>query len=148
VLVTGGEPLLQPAVLPLLRELCDAGREVLLETSGERDIAPVDPRVHRIVDFKPPGSGEVERNRWENVAHLGPRDEVKMVLSDREDYAWARAVLREHALADRVGTVLLSPVWGELEPRELAAWILEDGLPVRMQLQLHKVVWGATAQGV
>ncbi|MFW5925772.1 MAG: radical SAM protein [Myxococcota bacterium] len=146
--LTGGEPLLQAGALPLLRELCDAGRTVLLETSGERDIAPVDPRVHRIVDLKAPGSGESERNRWENLAHLGERDEVKIVLTDRADYEWARDVIRRERLHERAGTVLLSCAWGALDPKELIAWMLQDGLPVRFQLQMHKHVWGAETTGV
>lgn len=146
--VTGGEPLLQEAVLPLMRELCDAGKTVLLETSGERDIAEVDPRVHRIVDFKAPGSGESARNRWANVTHLTDRDEVKLVLADRTDYEWAKSALAEHRLGQRAGTVLLSCVWGELAPKDLVAWVLEDGLDVRVQLQAHKVIWGSDAEGV
>jgi 7-carboxy-7-deazaguanine synthase len=146
--LTGGEPLLQPGAIPLLRELCDAGRTVLLETSGERDISEVDSRVHRIVDLKAPGSDESHRNRWENIAHLTKRDEVKVVLADRTDYEWARAVLAEHRLAERVNAVLLSCVWGELDPKDLVQWVLEDDLPVRVQLQMHKVIWGADTQGV
>lgn len=146
--VTGGEPLLQPATAPLLRELCDAGRTVLLETSGERDIGVVDERVHRIVDLKAPGSGESHRNRWANLELLGPRDEVKLVLAGRSDYEWARDVIREHRLHERCKAVLLSPVWGELEPEPLVAWMLEDALPARFQVQLHKYVWGGDATGV
>jgi len=146
--VTGGEPLLQPAVLPLLEQLCDARRTVLLETSGERDISAVDPRVHRIMDLKAPGSGESHRNRWENIEHLSRRDEVKIVLSDRADYEWAKKVIDEHHLGERVNAVLLSCVWGELDPKALARWVLEDRLAVRVQIQLHKVIWGAEAQGV
>ena len=146
--ITGGEPLLQAGAIPLLVELCDAGRIVLLETSGERDIASVDPRVHRIVDFKAPGSGECRRNRWANAALLTDRDEVKLVLADRIDYEWARDVIAEHRLAERAGTVLLSAVWGELDPKDLVAWTLADGLPVRVQLQTHKVIWGSDARGV
>ncbi len=146
--LTGGEPLLQAAVPELLRELCEAGKTVLIETSGERDITRLDPRVHRIVDLKAPGSGEHTRNRWENLGHLTSRDEVKLVLRDRADYDWARAVIAEHALASRVGQVLLSPVHGVLDPRELVSWVLEDRLPVRVNLQLHKYVWGADTQGV
>jgi 7-carboxy-7-deazaguanine synthase len=146
--VTGGEPLLQMGTLPLLTELCDAGRTVLLETSGERDISSVDPRVHRIMDLKAPGSAESHRNRWENIEHLGKRDEVKLVLCDRTDYEWAKAIIDEHRLPDRVHAVLLSSVWGELDPRTLIDWVLEDRLPVRVQLQMHKVIWGADAQGV
>ena len=146
--VTGGEPLLQAGVLPLLRALCDAGKTVLIETSGERDISAVDPRVHRIVDLKAPGSGESARNRLENLDHLTERDELKMVLRDRQDYEWGRSMLIEHTLAARVKHVLLSPVHGVLDPRELVAWVLEDALPVRVNLQLHKYVWGADTQGV
>jgi 7-carboxy-7-deazaguanine synthase len=146
--LTGGEPLLQPGAIPLLKELCDAGRTVLLETSGERDISQVDPRVHRIMDLKAPGSDESQRNRWENIEHLTPRDEVKVVLSDRADYEWAKAAIEEHDLATRVNAVLLSCVWGELDPKDLVQWVLEDHLPVRVQMQMHKVIWGADAQGV
>lgn len=145
--VTGGEPLLQPSVHGLMTRLLDEGFEVLLETGGHRDIAPVDPRVVRIVDLKAPGSGEVERNHWDNLRHLTDRDEIKIVIADRADYEWARSVLREHALAERV-SVLLSPVHDELDPQALAAWILEDGLGVRFQTQLHKLIWGAEAKGV
>lgn len=148
VLVTGGEPLLQPGALPLMSELCDAGRTVMLETSGERDVSGVDPRVHRIVDLKAPGSGESEKNRWANLALLGARDQVKIVLADRADYEWARTVIATERLPERVAEVLLSPVHGELAPRQLVEWVLEDGLRVRVQLQLHKVIWGADAQGV
>lgn len=146
--LTGGEPLLQAAAIPLLKELCDAGRTVLLETSGERDISEVDPRVHRIVDLKAPGSDESQRNRWENIEHLTGRDEVKLVLSDRGDYDWAKGVIEEHRLAERVNAVLLSCVWGELEPKDLVRWVLEDKLPVRIQMQMHKVIWDADTQGV
>jgi 7-carboxy-7-deazaguanine synthase len=148
VLVTGGEPLLQPAAIPLLQDLCDAGRTVMLETSGERDISVVDPRVHRIVDMKAPGSGECERNRYENLALLGARDQLKFVLSDRADYEWARALIEREGVIGRAGEVLLSPVHGELDPRELVAWTLEDELNVRVQLQLHKYIWGRDVQGV
>lgn len=146
--LTGGEPLLQAAAIPLLKELCDAGRTVLLETSGERDISEVDPRVHRIMDLKAPGSDESERNRWENIEHLTARDEVKLVLSDRRDYDWAKGVIEEHRLAERVNAVLLSCVWRELDPKDLVRWVLEDKLPVRVQVQMHKVIWGADTQGV
>jgi 7-carboxy-7-deazaguanine synthase len=146
--LTGGEPLLQAGVLPLMTALADAGRTVLLETSGERDISPVDPRVHRIMDLKAPGSGEHERNRWANIPLLTPRDEVKFVLADRADYEWARGVLREHALEQRVASVLMSTVFGELAPRDLVAWTLEDALPVRVQLQMHKYIWAPDAIGV
>ena len=146
--LTGGEPLLQAGAVPLLEELCDAGRTVLLETSGERDISSVDPRVHRIVDLKAPGSGECHRNRWANVELLRPHDEVKIVLADRLDYEWAREVVETHRLAERVHAVLLSCVWGELDPKDLVEWTLRDALPVRVQIQMHKVIWGADAQGV
>lgn len=146
--LTGGEPLLQPAALPLLAELCDSGRTVLLETSGERDISEVDPRVHRIMDLKAPGSDESHRNRWENIEQLTQRDEVKVVLADRTDYDWAKGVIAEHGLPERVHAVLLSCVLGELDPKELVRWVLEDRLPVRVQIQMHKVIWDANAQGV
>lgn len=139
--VTGGEPLLQPGVLPLLSDLCDLGHEVLLETGGGLDITGVDPRVRRIVDVKCPGSGEAENNRWENLEDLRPTDEVKLVLAGETDYRWAVGVLEERRLAERC-PVLFSPVAGELEPRELAEWILRDRLPVRFQLQVHKLLWG------
>ncbi len=144
VTVTGGEPLAQRACPALLTQLCDAGLDVSLETSGALDIATVDPRVARIVDIKTPGSGELARMRWENLDHLTPRDEVKFVLCDADDYAWARQVLQAHRLHERCA-VLFSPVWSRLAPRELAEWILRDGLPVRMQLQLHKLLWGEVA---
>ena len=146
--LTGGEPLLQPGALPLMTELADAGKIVLLETSGERDVSGVDPRVHRIVDLKAPSSGEAARNRWENLPLLTRRDEVKLVLGDRADYEWARGVVREHRLPERVGEVLFSCVFGALDPRRLVEWIVADALPVRFQLQLHKYVWSPTTQGV
>jgi 7-carboxy-7-deazaguanine synthase len=148
VLLTGGEPLLQPAVLPLMAQLCDAGKTVLLETSGERDISNVDPRVHRIMDLKAPGSGESQRNRLQNLAHLGPLDELKLVLVDRNDYEWARDVIVRERLDERASEVLLSCVHGALDPKQLVSWVLEDRLPVRVQLQLHKYIWGPNAQGV
>jgi len=148
VLVTGGEPLLQDPCHDLLTALCDAGKIVLLETSGERDISRVDPRVHRIVDFKAPGSGECDSNRFENIAALTRNDEVKLVLADAADYAWAKNLIAAHALHERAAHVLLSPVHGELDPQELVAWVLEDQLPVRVQLQLHKYIWGVDAKSV
>ncbi|MHB1353590.1 MAG: 7-carboxy-7-deazaguanine synthase QueE [Thiobacillus sp.] len=141
VCVTGGEPLAQRNCLPLLTRLCDAGYSVSLETSGALDVSAVDPRVSRIVDVKPPESGEAGRNRWANIAHLGSHDEIKFVLANRADYEWACEVLRERML-DRVCPVLFSPVQGELTPARLAEWILADRLPVRMQVQLHKLLWG------
>jgi 7-carboxy-7-deazaguanine synthase len=148
VLVTGGEPLLQAGALPLMSELCDAGRTVMLETSGERDVSGVDPRVHRIVDLKAPGSGESDKNRWQNLSLLGARDQIKLVLADRVDYEWARDLIARERLCARVGEVLLSPVHGELSPKDLVEWVLQDGLRVRVQLQLHKLIWGADAVGV
>lgn len=146
--LTGGEPLLQPGVFPLMTELCNAGRTVLLETSGEADVSPVDPRVHKIMDLKCPGSGESHRNRWSNLAHLGPSDEVKFVLSDRADYEWMRATVRERRLGERTAKLLASTVFGKLAPKDLVAWVLADALPVRVQLQMHKYVWAADATGV
>ena len=143
VCVTGGEPLAQKNCLPMLTALCDAGYSVSLETSGALDISHVDPRVSRIVDIKPPESGEAARNRWENIAHLTPQDEIKFVLANRADYDWAREVLQARKLA-QVCPVLFSPVQGELPPASLAEWILADRLPVRLQVQLHKVLWGNT----
>ena len=140
VTVTGGEPLAQKACPELLAQLCDAGLDVSLETSGALDIATVDPRVARIVDVKTPGSGEVERNHWPNLDVLSPRDEVKFVLTSEADYQWATALLKEHSIADRC-PVLFSPAWDQLDAGRLADWVLRDGLPVRMQLQLHKILW-------
>jgi 7-carboxy-7-deazaguanine synthase len=145
--VTGGEPLLQPGCLPLMKRLCDAGYTVLLETGGGLDISGVDARVHRVLDVKCPASGEAEANRWENLDLLGERDEVKFVLADRVDFDFACDVVRRHHLDARV-PVHFSPVFGELEPAELAAWIRDEGLAVRLQLQLHKLLWGATTRGV
>lgn len=146
--LTGGEPLLQPGVLPLMSELCDAGRTVLIETSGEADVSPVDPRVHKVMDLKCPGSGESHRNRWDNLGHITRTDEIKFVLADRADYDWMRAAIAEHRLADRTPNLLASTVFGRLAPRELASWVLEDALPVRVQLQMHKYVWPPDATGV
>ena len=141
VCVTGGEPLAQKDCLPLLTALCDAGYDVSLETSGALDIAGVDPRVARIMDLKAPDSGEVAKNRWENLALLNARDEIKIVIASRGDYEWARDVLRERGL-NRLCPVLFSPAQGLIEARSLAEWILEDGLNVRFQLQMHKLLWG------
>lgn len=146
--ITGGEPLLQPGTRPLMRELCDAGCTVLLETSGERDISGIDPRVHRIVDLKAPASGESHRNHWDNLGRLTARDEVKLVLADRADYTWARDLIRRERLDERAGAVLLSCVWGELDARHLVHWMLEDGLPARLQVQMHKHIWGGDTTGV
>jgi 7-carboxy-7-deazaguanine synthase len=145
VCVTGGEPLAQKECLTLLGALCDAGYEVSLETSGALDIAAVDPRVARIMDLKAPDSGESARNRWENLAVLKHNDEIKIVIASRGDYEWARQAIREHRLVERC-PVLLSPAAGLVEPTALAEWILADGLDVRFQMQLHKLLWG-NAQG-
>jgi 7-carboxy-7-deazaguanine synthase len=146
--LTGGEPLLQPGAIPLMAELCDAGRTVLIETSGERDVSRVDARVHKIMDLKAPYSGESHRNRWSNLEHLSARDEIKFVLADRADYEWMRDVVRTRRL-DAIGCALLaSAVWGKLATKDLVAWVLADALPVRVQVQMHKVIWGAEAQGV
>lgn len=141
VCVTGGEPLAQAGCLPLLAALCDAGHSVSLETSGALDIGGVDARVSRIVDLKAPDSGESAKNRWENLDLLRPTDELKFVLASRADYDWAVAACRERRLFGRC-PILFSPVWDSLPPRQLAEWILADRLPVRMQLQLHKILWG------
>lgn len=142
VCVTGGEPLAQKACLPLLAALADAGYSVSLETSGALDISQVDPRVSRIMDLKAPTSGETDRNHWDNLARLDARDEIKIVLADEADYAWACRIIRERKI-DAICPVLLSPVAGRLAPRLLAEWVLRDKLPVRVQLQLHKLIWGA-----
>ncbi len=141
VTVTGGEPLAQPACLELLERLADTAMEVSLETSGAMDLSRVDPRVVKVMDLKPPGSGETARNRLANLDCLTPKDQVKFVIADRTDYQWSRAMVARHRLAERC-EVLFSPVAGELPPRQLAEWILEDRLPVRFQLQLHKLLWG------
>jgi 7-carboxy-7-deazaguanine synthase len=146
--VTGGEPLLQEGVYPLTEALLAAGKTVMIETSGASDVARLDSRVIKIMDLKCPGSGECERNLWSNLEHLTARDEIKFVVADRADYEWARDAIVSRSLATRAGALLLSPVFGRLEPALLAAWILEDRLPVRMQLQMHKQIWGADARGV
>ena len=146
--LTGGEPLLQPQTRPLMKDLCEAGKTVLLETSGERDISDIDPRVVRIMDLKAPGSGESARNRWQNLPLLTKNDEVKFVLLDRADYAWAREIIVGEKLHEKVREVLLSAVHGKLETKQLVEWTLDDQLPVRVQVQLHKYIWGADAQGV
>ncbi|OIQ88519.1 7-carboxy-7-deazaguanine synthase [mine drainage metagenome] len=144
VTVTGGEPLAQKACLSLLNRLCDAGFDVSLETSGAMDIGAVDRRVSVILDIKTPGSGEAQKNLWSNLEHLKPLDEVKFVLCDRADYDWARQVLQERGIAGKC-QVLFSPVYSTLNPTDLADWVLQDRLPVRMQVQLHKILWGETA---
>ncbi len=141
VTVTGGEPLAQAACLELLAALCDQGYEVSLETSGALDVSAVDPRVVKVLDLKTPASGEADKNLVANVDHLGPRDQVKFVICDRADYEWAKAQLVQHGLAQRC-EVLFSPSYGQLPAHTLAEWVLHDRLPVRFQIQLHKVLWG------
>ncbi|MEW5981741.1 MAG: radical SAM protein [Acidobacteriota bacterium] len=146
--ITGGEPLLQEDVYTLMACLLESGRTVLLETGGHLSVDRVPDGVRRVIDVKCPASGESERHHWANLDLLGQGDQVKFVIQDRGDYDYARDVLVRHDLADRCGTVLFSPVHGALEPRVLARWILEDRLPVRLQLQMHKYIWGAEATGV
>lgn len=141
VTVTGGEPLAQKTCQVLLTALCDAGYSISLETSGALDLSNVDTRVSKIMDIKTPGSGEVVKNNWNNLDYLTPRDEIKFVLCDEADYRWASGVIHDQKLSQRC-PVLLSPVHGNLNPATLADWILRDQLPVRMQLQLHKLLWG------
>lgn len=141
VCVTGGEPLAQPNCLPLLRELCDAGYEVSLETSGALDISDTDTRVSRVVDLKTPASGEMGRNLYENIGQLTRNDQVKFVICSREDYDWAVSKLIEYRLDARAGEVLFSPSHRQVDARALAGWIVSDNLPVRLQLQLHKILW-------
>ncbi|TXI19189.1 MAG: 7-carboxy-7-deazaguanine synthase QueE [Nitrosomonas sp.] len=141
VTVTGGEPLAQKACLVLLTALCDAGYSVSLETSGAMDLSQVDERVCKVMDIKTPGSGEVSKNMWENLSCLTPVDEVKFVLSDEADYQWACGIIHNKKLHQRC-PILFSPVYGNLDPVTLATWILRDQLPVRMQIQMHKLLWG------
>ena len=141
VTVTGGEPLAQQNCLPLLTQLCDAGYEVSLETGGAMSLVGIDPRVVTVLDLKTPASGEMQRNDYANIPLLDSADQVKFVICDRQDYEWARFKLDEYGLADRVGDVLFSPSFGQLHGRDLAQWILADNLPVRLQLQLHKLLW-------
>jgi len=146
--ITGGEPLLQPAVYPLMNRLIEAGRTVLLETGGHISLAEVPRAVVKIMDIKCPGSGEAGHNEWSNIDWLSARDQVKFVILDRADYEFARQTVRDYDLPRRVAAILFSPVHGELDPKTLAAWVLEDALPVRVQLQIHKYIWGADARGV
>lgn len=146
--VTGGEPLLQPDVYPLMQRLLESGKTVLVETGGHRSIAQVPPGVIRVMDVKCPGSGESHRNDWSNLDRLTPADEVKFVIADRPDYEFARDIVRREGLDGRVAAVLFSPVHQELDPRELAQWVIADALPVRVQLQLHKYIWNADTRGV
>lgn len=145
--LTGGEPLLQPEVFGLMRELADRGHRVLLETSGAHDLSPVDPRVHVIMDLKCPDSGECENNRWDNLDLLKPTDEIKFVVASRRDFDWMVTTIRTHRLEGKVG-LLVSAVWGDVAPRDLAEWLLASGVVARMQLQMHKYVWGAETRGV
>jgi len=158
--ITGGEPLLQKAVFPLMQKLSDAQKTVLLETSGAHDVSKVDPRVIRIMDLKTPSSGESERTLWSNIDHLRETDEIKFVIGNREDFEWARDRLREHELHRKVRNVLFSPTFqtaaapgqtkghAGLNPKTLVEWILKEKLPVRFQLQLHKFIWEPTQKGV
>jgi 7-carboxy-7-deazaguanine synthase len=146
--ITGGEPLLQKNVLPLMSMLADAGRTILLETSGAHDISKVDPRVHRIMDLKTPGSGEADKNLWSNIDHLTAHDEVKFVMGSREDYEWSCEKVRKFDLTKRCRAVLFSPIFGRIDPRQIVEWILADKLDVRFQLQMHKFIWTPTQRGV
>ena len=151
--VTGGEPLAHANAFPLVRMLLDEGFTVLVETSGAFDVAPLDARAHKIMDLKCPGSGESARNLWANLDHLTERDEIKFVVKDRTDYEWTRDVIRSRGLDRRVAdgslrALLISPVWDEVDLEALSSWILEDHLPVRFQIQLHKLIWGPTRTGV
>lgn len=146
--VTGGEPLLQEEVYPLMERLLDSGRTVLLETGGQIDVSRVPGAVIKVMDVKCPASGESDKVAWANIERLGSRDEVKFVIQDRGDYEFARDTIQRHALDRRCAAVLLSPVHGVLDPKHLSEWILEDRLPVRLQLQLHKHIWGANVRGV
>jgi len=151
--ITGGEPLAHPGAFDLADLLLDDGYTVLVETSGAFDVSGLDERVHKIMDLKCPGSGESHRNLWTNLEHLTARDEIKFVVKDRTDYAWARDTISKRGLDERVAegslrALLMSPVWGEMDLEALAGWILEDGLPVRFQVQVHKLIWGAEATGV
>ncbi|MCH2459561.1 MAG: 7-carboxy-7-deazaguanine synthase QueE [Gemmatimonadetes bacterium] len=151
--ITGGEPLAQKGVFPLADRLLSEGYIVLLETSGALDVSRLDPRVHKIMDLKCPGSMESDRNRWENLNHLTERDEIKFVIQDRTDYQWARNVIRQRELDQRVEegslrALLISPVWETIDLESLSTWILEDRLPVRLQVQMHKLIWEPDRQGV
>ncbi len=142
VTVTGGEPLAQPSCIALLSALCDLDYQVSLETSGALTVADVDPRVRKVVDFKVPSSGEVSKNHWNNVNYLLPSDELKFVVGDRDDFDWALLQIEQQALIDRVASIWVSPVYQQLDPSVLADWVLSSGLPIRIQMQLHKLLWG------
>jgi len=145
VTVTGGEPLAQPNCLPLLEQLCDSGYNVSLETSGAMPIEQIDKRVSIVMDLKTPASKEVDKNRYENIAFLKPADQVKFVICDEKDYLWAKAKLNQYDLGAKVNEILFSPSFEEIEPAQLAEWILRDKLKIRMQMQLHKQIWGSVA---
>lgn len=145
--ITGGEPLAQPATIQLLSRLCDQGKTVLIETSGAIDIQPVDDRVHVIMDIKCPASGMTDRMSWENLEHIQSKDEIKFVLASRSDYEFARELIRERDLPSRC-TVLVSTVFGGVDRRDVVGWMLEDRLPVRFQLQMHKFIWPPDKRGV
>ncbi len=142
ITVTGGEPLAQKGCIDLLRLLCDEGYDVSLETSGAMDVTDVDSRVCKIMDIKTPGSGEEKKNRWDNLKHITQHDQIKFVICDRHDYDWARAKILEHRLNERCHEILFSPSHGQMDTTQLADWILADQLPVRLQIQLHKYLWG------
>ena len=151
--ITGGEPLIHSGAFLLAEEFLNRGFTVLVETSGAVDVGPLDPRAHKIMDLKCPGSGEVEKNLWTNLDHLTDRDEVKFVVKDRADYEWTRGVIRERKLDEKIRSgalkaLLVSPVWDQVDLQSLAQWIIEDGLPARLQLQLHKLIWDPKARGV
>ena len=146
--VTGGEPLLQADVYPLMQRLLDSGKTVMIETGGHRSIAKVPAGVIRIVDVKCPGSGESDKNDWSNFAHLAKTDEVKFVIADRGDYDYAKEIVRRERLVDRVNAVLFSPVHGKLDPKQLSEWVIADRLDVRVQLQVHKYIWSPETRGV
>ena len=146
--ITGGEPLLQKGVFSLMTSLCDKGKTVLIETSGNRDISMIDPRVHVIMDLKTPSSGESHNNRYENIKHLKTKDEVKFVIGSEEDYAWSRDKLISENLNELCGNVIFSPVFAQLEYSKIVDWIVRDGLDVTFQLQLHKFIWDPTEKGV
>jgi len=148
VTITGGEPLNQKAILPFMSFLCDKDYTVVLETNGHLDIAEVDRRVVKVMDLKCPGSGMEKFNNYRNLEALEQKDEIKFVILDRNDYEWAKAKIKEFDLNKKVGTILFSPVWGKLEPKYLSEWILKDALPVRLNLQIHKYIWGPETKGV
>ena len=146
--ITGGEPLLQEGVYPLMDALLQSGHTVMVETSGAVDVSRLDSRIIKIMDLKCPGSGECERNLWSNLDHLGEHDEIKFVLADRKDYEWARDAIEKHRVGGRVNAILMSPVFGELDSADLAKWILEDRIPARLQIQMHKQIWPPDTRGV